>query len=120
MENSLYILLVGQKIPTNKSNKERTHQIMRKDDKVILIRQLFDCLFDYNDLLYTYHSLDKLPSGGYVYGSLLLITMTVNCYLFIINMSILLCHGTTPSTCSLLLNTMNITYQFPLNGLLSG
>ena len=71
---------------------------MSEDNEIALMRQSFDCLFDYKDLSYTYHPLDELPSGGYVNVSSLLIKMTANCYLFVINMSMLLCDGTTTST----------------------
>ena len=83
--------------------KKSKHRTMSEDDVIALIRQSFDRLFDYNDLSYTYNPLDKLPRGGYVYNSSLWIRMTANCYLFVINMSMLLCNGTTTSTrpCSL-------------------
>ena len=78
--------------------KKSKHRTMSEDDVIALIRQSFDRLFDYNDLSYTYNPLDELPRGGYVYNSSLWIRMTANCYLFVINMSMLLCNSTTTST----------------------
>ena len=78
--------------------KKNKHRTMSENDEIALIRQSFDCLFDFNDQSYTYHPLDEFPSGRYVYVSSLLIRMTANCHLFVINMSMLLCDGTTTST----------------------
>ena len=100
--------------------KKNKHRTMSEDDEIALIRQSFDCLFDYNDQSYTYHPLDEFPSGGYVYISSLWITMTANCYLFVINMSMLLCDGTTTSTWPCFQTQWISHTNSPLNESLSG
>ena len=54
---------------------------MSGDDKVALIGQLSDGLFDCNGQTYTYYPLGKFLSKGYLYVSSLWTKMTENCYL---------------------------------------
>ncbi len=93
----IFLMWNTKYIPTSLTKKNK-HRTMIEEDKIALTRQSFDGLFYYNDQPYTYHPLEKFLSGGYVYVSSLLIRMTANCYLFVINMSMLLCDGTTTST----------------------
>ena len=93
----IFLMWNTKYIPTSLTKKNK-HRTMIEEDKIALTRQSFDGLFYYNDQPYTYHPLEKILSGGYVYVSSLLIRMTANCYLFVINMSMLLCDGTTTST----------------------
>ena len=115
----MFLMWNTKYIPTSLTKKNK-HRTMIEEDKIALTRQSFDGLFYYNDQSYTYHPLEKILSGGYVYVSSLLIKMTANYHLFVINMSILLCDGTTTSTWPWSLTQWISHLKNPLNESLSG
>ena len=110
----MYLLLVekiDQLVSRQNNPSNWPHQTMSKEDEIVFLRPLFDGLFDYNDQTYTYHLLNELPSGRYVYLSLFWIKTAENYFRIHCHVdAVMQWHNNINMI--VLFTTMNMTYKY--------